>query len=68
MITRRPVAPFRMVEVSSISAMKVETPRAWQSPAPTRARIESVIEISASSHGTKQPTCASSTLTPTERM
>ena len=37
-------------------------------PAPTRARIESVIEISASSHGTKQPTCASSTETPAERM
>lgn len=31
----------RMEAVSSISAMKVDTPRAWESAAPTRARIPS---------------------------
>ena len=31
-----------MAAVSSISAMKVETPRSWQSPAPTRAKIASL--------------------------
>ena len=36
--------------------MRDGMPRAWQSPAPTRARMESTTEISASSHGTKQPT------------
>ena len=66
--SERSVAPLRMVAVSSISAIKVETPRDWQSPAPTRARIESVTEISAESHGTNEPTCASSTLTPAARM
>jgi hypothetical protein len=51
-----------------VSAKRVGMPRAWQSPAPTRARMESTTEISASSHGTKQPTCARRTLTPTARM
>ena len=37
MITREAaVALLRIVAVSSISAMNVETPRDWQSPAPTR--------------------------------
>jgi len=57
-----------MVAVSSISAMNVETPRAWQSPAPTRARMASTTESSHASHGTNEPTCASSTETPTARM
>jgi len=48
--------------------MKVETPRVWQSPAPTLARIESVMETCAESHGRKLPTCASSTFIPTARM
>jgi hypothetical protein len=45
-----------MAPVSSISAMKVDTPRAWQSPAPTRAKIASRGAMRAESAGTKQPT------------
>lgn len=58
----------RMAAVSSISAMKVDTPRIWLSPAPTRARMASTTETSASSHGTNEPHCASSTITPICRM
>ena len=47
-----------MVAVSSISAMKVEMPLSWLSPAPTRARMQSKIGTCASSAGTKEPTCA----------
>ena len=50
--------------VSNISDMKVETPFNWLSPDPTRAKIESVMEISAELHGTKQPSWAISTITP----
>ena len=56
---------LRMAAVSSISAMKVETPRSWQSPAPTRAKMQSRTATSAASQGTKLPTCAISTATPT---
>lgn len=56
---------FKMAAVSSISAMKVETPRVWQSPAPTRANTASRTESRADSAATKQPTCAISTATPT---
>ena len=54
-----------MAAVSSISAMKVDTPLSWQSPAPTRAKIQSLMAMCASSQGTKQPTCAINTFTPT---
>lgn len=54
-----------MAAVSSISAMKVEMPRSWQSPAPTRAKMQSRTAMRACSHATKQPTWAISTATPT---
>ena len=44
--------------------MKVETPFNWLSPDPTRAKIESVMAISAELHGTKQPSWAIRTITP----
>ncbi len=44
---------LRMAAVSSISAMKVERPRIWQSPAPTRAYSASRTEMRASEAGTK---------------
>ena len=44
-----------MEAVSNISDMKVETPFNWLSPEPTRAKMQSVMEISADAHGTKQP-------------
>jgi hypothetical protein len=56
---------FRMAAVSSISAMKVDTPRVWQSPAPTRAKMQSRTAMRAESHGTQHPTWARSTTTPT---
>jgi hypothetical protein len=59
------LAPRRMAPVSSISAMNVDTPRAWQSPAPTRAKMASRGVILALSAGTKQPTWAMSTRQPT---
>lgn len=55
---------FNIDAVSNISAMKVDTPFSWLSPAPTLARILSTIEISASEQGTKQPNCAINTTTP----
>mmetsp|Transcript_16291 Transcript_16291/g.40540 ORF Transcript_16291/g.40540 Transcript_16291/m.40540 type:complete len:203 (+) Transcript_16291:582-1190(+) len=55
MTSEEEVAPLRMAAVSSISAMKVDTPRCWQSPAPTRAKMASRTEMRAASHATKQP-------------
>lgn len=37
----------------------------WQSPAPTRAKMQSRIEMLAFSQGTKEPTCAIRIITPT---
>jgi hypothetical protein len=51
--------------VSSISAMKDDTPRTWLSLAPTRAKILSTTVHSKLEAGTKLPTWASSTPTPT---
>mmetsp|Transcript_13810 Transcript_13810/g.37312 ORF Transcript_13810/g.37312 Transcript_13810/m.37312 type:complete len:393 (-) Transcript_13810:2644-3822(-) len=62
------VVPFKIAPVSSISAMKVLTPRCWQSPAPTRAKMASRTQMRAEVQGTKQPTCAISTHAPTCRM
>lgn len=62
------VAVWRIAAVSSISAMKVDTPFSWLSPAPTRQRIESKIGMLAWVHGTKQPICAMSAITPAWRM
>lgn len=56
-----------MFAVSIISAMKVETPLRWQSPAPTRAKMASTMDIVADEAATKHPTCAIRTATPTER-
>lgn len=50
--------------VSSISDMNVETPLSWLSPAPTLARMLSIIVISAEEHGTNDPICAISAITP----
>ena len=58
----------RIAAVSSISAMKVETPLVKSSPAPTLAKIASLTEIVASSQGTKLPNCAINTAVATERM
>ena len=44
-----------MVEASSISAMKVLTPRWAASPAPTLAKIASSTGSSITSAGTKEP-------------
>lgn len=55
---------LRIEAVSSISAMKVDTPFSWLSPAPTRARIQSTMVISADSQGTKHPIWAIRTITP----
>ncbi len=57
-----------MEEVSSISAMKVDIPRSWLSPAPTRTRMASTMEIVAELAGTKQPICAINTIMATCRM
>jgi hypothetical protein len=58
------LADFRIVAVSNISAMNVLRPLSWESPAPTRARIQSKILKVASVQGTKQPTWASNAMTP----
>jgi len=50
--------------VSSISAMNVDTPRSWLSPAPTRHKIASATQMSAKVQGTKQPICAIKMATP----
>lgn len=62
------VADRRIIAVSSISAMNVDTPLSWLSPAPTRQRIESKMGSVASVHGTKHPAWAMSEMTPTWRM
>jgi hypothetical protein len=59
------LAPRKIAPVSNISAMKVDTPRCWQSPAPTRAKMASRGAMRALSAGTKHPTWAISTNTPT---
>ena len=41
--------------VSNISDINVDTPFNWLSPDPTRAKMQSVMEISAELHGTKHP-------------
>jgi hypothetical protein len=56
---------FRIVDVSNISAMKVEIPLSWLSPAPTRHKTESKIGNWASEQGTNEPICAMSAITPT---
>ena len=45
-----------IVAVSNISDMNVDTPFNCESPAPTRASIESTMLILADVHGTKLPT------------
>jgi len=56
---------LRIVAVSNISAMKVEIPLNWLSPAPTRHNTESKIGNRASEQGTNEPICAMSAITPT---
>ena len=53
-----------MEAVSSISDMNVETPFNWLSPAPTRARMLSIIVISAEVQGTNDPIWAINVITP----
>lgn len=67
-IKQKDTTCLRIEAVSSISAMKVDTPFSWLSPAPTRARIQSTMVISADSHGTKHPIWAMRTITPVCRM
>lgn len=52
------VACLKIALVSSISAIKVDTPLSWLSPAPTRQRTESKMGTSAKEAGTKEPTWA----------
>lgn len=59
---------LKILAVSSISAMNVDTPRSWLSPAPTRHNTESKIGICASEQGTKLPVWAMRAMTPTCRM
>ena len=56
MMSESLVAAEIIAEASSISAMKVEMPRCWESPAPTLAKTASRTLISADSQGTKLPT------------
>jgi hypothetical protein len=53
-----------MDATSSISAIKVETPFSCESPAPTRAKMESTMHTEAELQGTKHPIWAISTVTP----
>lgn len=62
---RPPELTRKMVAVSIISAKKVDTPLTKESAAPTRAITQSITEMTASSHGTKDPICAIRTATPT---
>ena len=55
---------FRIVAVSNISAIKVDTPFICESLAPTLASIQSTMLTVAESHGTKQPICAINTIVP----
>lgn len=59
---------LRIEAVSNISAMNVETPFNWLSPAPTRAKMQSTMDTSADSHGTKHPIWAMRTTTPVWRI
>ena len=52
----------RIIEVSSISTIKVDSPLEILSDAPTRVKILSHIPSTASDAGTKQPVCASRTM------
>lgn len=55
---------FIIFAVSNISAINVDTPLSWLSPAPTLARIQSNTQRLASVQGTKQPVCAIKAITP----
>ena len=61
------VAWWRMLAVSIISTMKVDSPRARSSLAPTRVKIRSTTPISAASAGTKLPAWAIRTISATCR-
>ena len=52
----------RIMDVSSISTMKVDSPREILSEAPTRVNILSQYPMSALAAGTNEPTCAISTI------
>ncbi len=56
--SERGVAWWRMLAVSVISTMKVDSPRASMSDAPTRVKMRSVSPMVADAAGTKQPACA----------
>ena len=56
-----------MFAVSIISTMKVDSPRARSSEAPTRVKMRSQTPITASSAGTKLPACAIRTISATCR-
>ena len=58
----RGVAWWRMLAVSVISTMKVDSPRANMSDAPTRVKMRSVRPITASVAGTNDPACAISVI------
>lgn len=52
---------FKIADDSNISAMKVDTPFSWLSPAPTRHIMLSTTVTEAELQGTKHPICAIST-------
>lgn len=56
-----PSPSSRNFETLKANAMELT----WQSPAPTRAKIQSRTEMLALSQGTKEPTCAIRMFTPT---
>ena len=62
------VALLRIYATSFISTMNVESPEARSSDAPTRVKMLSTRPISAWSAGTKEPICASSTMSATCRI
>ena len=62
------MALFTMFDVSFISTMNVDWPRARSSFAPTRVKMRSTSPISALSAGTKLPICAINTISATWRM
>lgn len=57
-----------MADVSTISAMKVESPLICESSAPNLANMASSKEIVACSQGTKLPICAINAETPIDLM
>ncbi len=61
------LAWWRMLAVSIISTMKVDSPRARSSEAPTRVKIRSTTPSRTLSAGTKLPACAISTISATCR-